>query len=105
MASKQLGSLLKTAPSATTNTAAIEESTKKTTSSSTNSNANTLKSVKPSKQQNVPLQVLIPDYVREQVDRLCFENKESLRTVVLKGLNKLGLDIPKEDLQGRYRKH
>jgi len=108
MASKQLGSLLKSATSATAKIAE-EESSKKTVEppirpSTMDTEIDFSVSNQGIKHKNVPLQVLIPEYVRDQVNRLCFENKESLRTTVLKGLSKLGLDIPKEDMQGRYRK-
>lgn len=51
--------------------------------------------------KDVPLQVMIPTSVRRQVALLCAERGESMRTVVLRGLRAVGVDIADTELVDR----
>lgn len=51
--------------------------------------------------REVPLQVMVPSTVRRQVALLCAERGESMRTVVLRGLRAVGVDIAETELVDR----
>jgi hypothetical protein len=92
MTSKKLGSLLSNATTATP----VSQPTMATPP------PHTPQRKKHVPQDDVPLQVLIPRDIRKQVDLLAVEENVSLRTIVLRGLKKLGLDVPDAVLQGKY---
>jgi hypothetical protein len=53
----------------------------------------------------VPLQVKLPASIRKQIDFMSVERGESLRTLVLRAFQGLGIDVPEEELNaGRRRK-
>jgi hypothetical protein len=52
-------------------------------------------------QDNVPLQVMVSPDVKRQIAHMCAERGESLRTVVLRGLMSIGVDVPEEELGDR----
>jgi hypothetical protein len=51
--------------------------------------------------KEVALQVMVPSTVRRQVAPLCAERGESMRTVVLRGLRAVGVDIAETELIDR----
>lgn len=51
--------------------------------------------------KDVPLQVMVPPKVRRQLALLCAERGESMRTVVLRGLRSLGVEIDEAELVDR----
>ena len=51
--------------------------------------------------KEVPLQVMVPSTVRRQIALLCAERGESMRTVVLRGLRAVGVDIAETELIDR----
>lgn len=55
----------------------------------------------PAEQRDRPIQVMVPESVRRQVALMGAERGESIRTVVLRGLQALGLEIPKSELADR----
>lgn len=58
------------------------------------------------KQRQVPIQVMVPEPVRRQVALMGAERGENLRTIVLRGLKAIGVDIPSSELverRGRRR--
>jgi hypothetical protein len=54
-----------------------------------------------SPQKDVPLQVMVPTPVRRQLALLCAERGESMRTIVLRGLRTLGVEIDEAELVDR----
>lgn len=48
-----------------------------------------------------PIQVMVPEFVRRQVALMGAERGESMRTVVLRGLQAVGIDIPDSELADR----
>ena len=89
MTSKQLGSLLRKAPPAT----ALDEPTDVLTirpGPTTSASA-----------AEVPLQVKIPAPIHKQLQLMAVERGESLRTLVLRGVQSLGVDVPDGELQSR----
>jgi hypothetical protein len=58
-------------------------------------------------EEEVALQVMVPGRVRRQVALICAERGECLRTVVLRGLRAIGVEISETELvdrRGRRRK-
>jgi hypothetical protein len=52
-------------------------------------------------EEEVPLQVMVPERVRRQVRLICAERGENLRTLVLRGLQSVGVDVPDTELVDR----
>ena len=92
MTSKQLGSLLRKAPPATAfdETAGVVPIRPEPVSSAT--------------AVDVPLQVKIPAPIHKQLQLMAVERGESLRTLVLRGVQSLGINVPEGELQSRRGK-
>jgi hypothetical protein len=59
-----------------------------------------------SRGKEVPIQVMVPETVRRQVALLGAGRGENIRTVVLRGLRAIGIDIPESELTDRRgRRH
>lgn len=54
-----------------------------------------------SKDREVPIQVMVPEAVRRQVALMGADRGENIRTVVLRGLRAIGIDIPDSELADR----
>jgi hypothetical protein len=57
--------------------------------------------------KEVPLQVMVPESVRRQVALMCADRGENIRTMVLRGLRSVGIEISESELtdrRGRRRK-
>lgn len=52
-------------------------------------------------EKEVPIQVMVPSYVHKQVALIGVKNGECIRTVVLRGLRAIGVDIPDNQLVDR----
>lgn len=52
-------------------------------------------------QREVPIQVMVPEGVRRQVALMSADRGENIRTVVLRGLRAIGIDIPESELADR----
>src|SRR4051812_28088655 len=96
MTSKQLGSLLRKAPPAT----ARDESTPEPEQRP----APTVVAPREGKGREVPLHVLVPAHVRKQADILGAQQGESLRTLVLRGLRTLGIEVSDEEIKGGHKR-
>lgn len=51
--------------------------------------------------REVAIQVMVPPEIHKQVALLSVEAGESMRTVVLRGLKAIGVDVPEEQLLDR----
>jgi hypothetical protein len=51
--------------------------------------------------REVPIQVMVPETVRRQVALMGADRGENIRTVVLRGLRAIGIDIPDSELTDR----
>lgn len=49
----------------------------------------------------MPIQVMVPSNIRKQVALMGVENGESIRTVVLRGLKAIGVEVPDNQLVDR----
>jgi trimethylamine:corrinoid methyltransferase-like protein len=57
--------------------------------------------------REVPMQIMVPEAVRRQVALLCARRGENIRTMVLRGLRSVGIQISESELidrRGRRRK-
>jgi len=64
-------------------------------------------SVAGSSTKGVPLQVMVPESVRRQVALMCADRGENIRTMVLRGLRSVGIQVSESELtdrRGRRRK-
>lgn len=52
-------------------------------------------------EREVPIQVMVPEAVRRQVALMSADRGENIRTVVLRGLRAIGIDIPDSELADR----
>lgn len=54
-----------------------------------------------SQDKEVPIQVMVPEAVRRQVALMGADRGENIRTVVLRGLRAIGIEIPEAELADR----
>jgi hypothetical protein len=55
----------------------------------------------PAEPKEVPIQVMVPPSIRRQVALMSAGRGESIRTVVLRGLRAVGIEIPDSELADR----
>lgn len=94
MTSKQLSSLLRKVPPAT-----VTEEPAPVVPEPT-ATAITL----PAASKEVQLHVLVPAHVRKQVDIMGAHQSESLRTLVLRGLREIGIQVSDEEIRGGHKR-
>lgn len=51
--------------------------------------------------KEVPIQVMVPEAVRRQVALMSADRGENMRTVVLRGLKAIGIEVPESELGDR----
>src|SRR4051794_26313573 len=95
MRSKQLGALLNTVPPATARplAPAIEVMPSAATPAHPEIPARSIK--------EVPLQVLIPEHVREQLGIMAAKERASLRALVLRAVRSLGIEVSEEEIRDK----
>lgn len=54
-----------------------------------------------SKSKEVPIQIMVPERVRRQVAMMGADRGENIRTLVLRGLQAIGIEIPESELKDR----
>lgn len=94
MTSKQLGSLLRKAPPAT-----VGEQVPPPAPAPMPAPAAAAERAK-----EVPLHVLVPAHVRKQADILGAQRGETLRTIVLRGLRSIGIEVSDEEIRGGHKR-
>ena len=92
MTSKQLSSLLRKTPPATV---ASEPEAKPQA---------VLAAATPEVSREVQLHVLVPAHVRKQVDIMGAHEGVSLRTLVLRGLREIGIQVSDEEIRGGHKR-
>src|SRR6476620_8263326 len=102
MTSKQLSSLLRKAPPATVLEDELEaiEIVPEPAERAKRAAAKKKKPPEP----EVPIQVKIPRSIQKQLYHMSVEEEVSLRTLILRGIQSLGIEVPKEELNSRRRK-
>ena len=91
MTSKQLSSLLRKTPPATV---AAEPDAK----------LQAVQATTPEVSREVQLHVLVPAHVRKQVDIMGAHEGVSLRTLVLRGLREIGIQVSDEEIRGGHKR-
>jgi hypothetical protein len=91
MTSKQLSSLLRKTPPATV---AAEPRTE----------PEPIQAATPEASREVQLHVLVPAHVRKQVDIMGAHEGVSLRTLVLRGLREIGIQVTNEEIRGGHKR-
>jgi hypothetical protein len=92
MRSKQLGALLNTVPPATARPAAPLVVARTPAPSPVPA---------PRSSKEVPLQVLIPEPVREQLGILAAKERASLRALILRAVRSLGVEVTDDELRDK----
>lgn len=54
-----------------------------------------------SPKREVPIQIMVPERVRRQVALMGADRGENIRTVVLRGLRAIGIDVPESEMGDR----
>jgi hypothetical protein len=49
----------------------------------------------------VPLQVLVPDHIREELGIMAAKERTSLRSLILRGVRSLGIEVTEEEIRGK----
>jgi hypothetical protein len=49
----------------------------------------------------VPLQVLVPAHIREELGIMVAKERVSLRSLILRGVRSLGIEVTEEEIQGK----
>jgi len=94
MKSKQLGALLNTVPPATARaTAPVAVAQPPAAAPSPTASLRNGK--------EVPLQVLIPEHVREQLGIMAAKERASLRALILRAVRGLGIDVTDEEIRDK----
>jgi hypothetical protein len=99
MTSKQLGTLLRKAPPAT-----VTEPEAPSVPTAVPNTASAPGTAREERSREVPLHVLVPAHVRKQVDILGAQQGESLRTLVLRGLRSIGIEVSDEEIRGGHKR-
>ncbi|GJL80225.1 MAG: hypothetical protein NPINA01_32140 [Nitrospinaceae bacterium] len=55
----------------------------------------------PEKPKEVPIQIMVPEAIRRQVAMMGADRGENIRTLVLRGLQAIGIEIPESELRDR----
>ncbi len=100
MSSKQLSSLIRKAPPATARDDEPETDEPSPEPARTAPTAVKKKAVEP----EVPIQVKLPEGIRKQLYHLSVEEGVSLRTLMLRAIQSLGIEVPQDELNSRRRK-
>jgi hypothetical protein len=94
MRSKQLGALLNTVPPATARLAPPVVVARP-------GRAPSLAEAPPRGAKEVPLQVLIPEHIREQLGILAAKERASLRALILRAVRSLGIEVTDEEIRDK----
>lgn len=95
MRSKQLGALLNTVPPATVRPAPPVVVARPPARAPSPADA-PLRGAK-----EVPLQVLIPEHIREQLGILAAKERASLRALILRAIRGLGIEVSDEEIRDK----
>ncbi len=97
MTSKKLGALLQSVPPATARAVDPLPAALRTQSASRHA-ATAVAEAEP----EVPLQVLVPAHIREELGiMMAKERGSSLRSLILRGIRSLGIEVTEEEIRGK----
>src|ERR1700730_5575712 len=100
MTSKKLGALLQSVPPATARTAPVASAI----ASVAKPPPSPRRAVTPAiakDEPEVPLQVLVPAHIREELGIMVAKERVSLRSLILRGVRSLGIEVSEEEIRGK----
>ncbi|HVI68719.1 MAG TPA: hypothetical protein VM910_40050 [Bradyrhizobium sp.] len=104
MTSKKLGALLKSVPPATARAAPEIIPVSAVEKPAPAPRRAVLPAAK--KEPEVPLQVLVPAHIRQELGIMVAKERTSLRSLILRGIRGLGIEVTAEEIKGkRGRRH
>jgi hypothetical protein len=106
MSSKQLAALIRKAPPATVSDEEVRTSEIAPEPDATPEpiRAKTAAAKKRVAEPEVPIQVKLPVSIQKQLYHMSVEEGVSLRTIILRAIQHLGIDVPQDELNSRRRK-
>lgn len=107
--SKQLAALIRKAPPATVPEEDIEEvetapEPQAAPQDRAKARAKPAAAKKKEAEPEVPIQVKLPISIQKQLYHMSVEEGVSLRTIILRAIQHLGIEVPQEELNSRRRK-
>jgi hypothetical protein len=103
MTSKKLGALLQSVPPATAR-AVPEASPAAPPGKGQPSPRRAVAPVAARDEPEVPLQVLVPAHIREELGIMVAKERVSLRSLILRGVRGLGIEVTDEEIKGKRRR-
>ena len=105
MTSKKLGALLQSVPPATAR-AAPDTSSGVPATKAPAAPRRTVTAVAAKTEPEVPLQVLVPAHIREELGiMVAKERGASLRSLILRGVRSLSIEVTDEEIRGKRGRH
>ena len=105
MTSKRLGALLQSVPPATAR-AAPDTGAAAPATKAPPAPRRTVAAVAAKAEPEVPLQVLVPAHIREELGiMVAKERGASLRSLILRGVRSLGIEVTDEEIRGKRGRH
>lgn len=95
MTSKKLGALLQSVPPATARADAVPTALRAQPS------PRRVAAPAAEAEPEVPLQVLIPAHIREELEIIVAKERVSLRSLILRGVRSLGIEVTEEEIKGK----
>jgi hypothetical protein len=99
MTSKKLGALLQSVPPATARVVPDETAAPAAKPQSTSRRSAPVAGVK--EEPEVPLQVLVPARIREELGIMVAKERVSLRALILRSVRSLGIEVTEEEIRGK----
>jgi hypothetical protein len=100
MTSKKLGALLQSVPPATAR-AAPEISPVSVVEKPAPAPRRALPPTPARDEPEVPLQVLVPAHIREELGIMVAKERTSLRSLILRSVRSLGIEVTEEEIRGK----
>ena len=97
MTSKKLGALLQSVPPATARPEADAIRPAPSRAAQTSLRPEPVAEAEP----EVPLQVLVPAHIREELGIMVAKERVSLRSLILRGVRSLGIEVTEEEIKGK----
>ena len=99
MTSKKLGALLQSAPPATAR--AIPEISPVAQIANPRPGPRRVAPIVARDETEVPLQVLVPAHIREELGIMVAKERASLRSLILRAVRSLGIEVTEEEIKGK----
>lgn len=100
MTSKKLGALLQSVPPATARVAP-EVGPAAPAAKAQPGSRRVASAIADAPEPEVPLQVLVPAHIREHLGIMVAKERVSLRSLILRGVRSLGIDVTDEEIRGK----